>query len=459
MRRPPKSLLPAAGVLVAGALAAGAPATAQTVAPYVQTASTARPSPTAVVMASRRNAPMIPHGGFARAYPPAEAAAPEAPAQGLTPASAWTGPNAPVYQPAPPPYPDARPAPPSWGGRVLSRGPAPAAPWNARPQQAQAYAPQGQDQAPDQGQAQVYSYVDAPAYAPPPVEAPAEAPTAYYAAAPQPPAYQPPAPPREVYRDAPIPAPVRERAAPPPPAYAPPVVQPPVEAPAPAPAPARVADAPLPAPTRRVEPPAVEAPPPPPPVPTIEAAPAPAAEAAPAPAAEAAPAYDPMAPRRDAPIFRLRAQQEAAAAAAAQAAQAAQAEAEAQARAQAEAQNQAQNQASGQPPRAAAQGGRRAAPQPASQAAAPAPTQPQPYSAAPVPPQETARYYSLHRQAGRQPDAAPLPAPTYLNALPVELDQAPASTDLAEPPAAPNLIRNQDGRVRAAPMTDDPDIL
>jgi len=67
-----------------------------------------------------------------------------------------------------------------------------------------------------------------------------------------------------------------------------------------------------------------------------------------------------------------------------------------------------------------------------------------------------ARYYSVHRQAGRQPDATPLPAPVYLDALPVELTSTPASTDLAEPPAAPNLIRNANGRLQALPANEDP---
>jgi hypothetical protein len=72
------------------------------------------------------------------------------------------------------------------------------------------------------------------------------------------------------------------------------------------------------------------------------------------------------------------------------------------------------------------------------------------------PASDGARYYSVHRQAGRQPDATPIPDPSYLDALPVELDQPPASTDLAEPPAAPPLIRDSSGRLRAAPPVDDP---
>ncbi|MNE26718.1 hypothetical protein D3C80_1200960 [compost metagenome] len=99
-----------------------------------------------------------------------------------------------------------------------------------------------------------------------------------------------------------------------------------------------------------------------------------------------------------------------------------------------------------------------AAPAPPQTAAAPqtqtrtqAPAQPQPSQPAP---QEGARYYSLHRQAGRQPDATPLPTTVYLDALPVELTTPPSSTDLAEPPAQPALIRNSSGRLQAAPDTE-----
>jgi len=93
-------------------------------------------------------------------------------------------------------------------------------------------------------------------------------------------------------------------------------------------------------------------------------------------------------------------------------------------------------------------------PSPAPPADGPAPAAPATSDDAPV--SGGARYYSVHRQAGRRPDATPIPAPSYLDALPVELDQAPASTDLAEPPAAPTLIRESGGRLRAAPPVDDP---
>jgi hypothetical protein len=117
-----------------------------------------------------------------------------------------------------------------------------------------------------------------------------------------------------------------------------------------------------------------------------------------------------MAPRRDAPIFRLQRP----------------APAEASAPVQAEA-------------------------EPATAPAAQAPV-----SEAPA--QSGARYYSVHRQAGRQPDATPMPAPVYLDALPVDLTSVPASTDLAEPPAAPNLIRNANGRLQALPDNQDPSL-
>ena len=47
-----------------------------------------------------------------------------------------------------------------------------------------------------------------------------------------------------------------------------------------------------------------------------------------------------------------------------------------------------------------------------------------------------ARYYSVHREAGREPDPTTLPAPFFLDSAPV---------DLAEPPPPPTLMRNQGG--------------
>lgn len=68
------------------------------------------------------------------------------------------------------------------------------------------------------------------------------------------------------------------------------------------------------------------------------------------------------------------------------------------------------------------------------------------------------RYYSVHRQAGRHPDAIPAPQQTYLDALPVEMSQPPSSTDLAQPDAPPALVRDASGKMRPLPQTE-PDAL
>lgn len=140
--------------------------------------------------------------------------------------------------------------------------------------------------------------------------------------------------------------------------------------------------------------------------PTTAPAPAPPPEAQPRPQPEAQPeaqpAVDPMAPRADAPIFRL--------------------------------QRPAATPAS--------------TPDVQAQAAPPAPAYP-----------SSARYYSLHRQAGHAPDAIATPQPVYLDALPVELAQTPQSADLAEPPATPSLMRGADGRLMAAPPQIEGDSL
>ncbi|MGH7020918.1 MAG: hypothetical protein ACREEY_13605, partial [Brevundimonas sp.] len=117
MRRPPITAILTAG---ACALSLAAPAAAQDgagqrylawptkgegaevgggapVAPLAYVAN-----PTAAM--PRRRAPIIPHGGFGRMPD-------TAPAQNLTPASAWLGPNAPAYAPVAPPQPYAAPAP------------------------------------------------------------------------------------------------------------------------------------------------------------------------------------------------------------------------------------------------------------------------------------------------------------------------------------------------------------
>lgn len=68
-----------------------------------------------------------------------------------------------------------------------------------------------------------------------------------------------------------------------------------------------------------------------------------------------------------------------------------------------------------------------------------------------------ARFYSVHRQNGQQPDAIALPEPTYVDALAVNLAETPASQDLAAPDRGPTLIRDNQGRLRAAPAASDGD--
>lgn len=103
---------------------------------------------------------------------------------------------------------------------------------------------------------------------------------------------------------------------------------------------------------------------------------------------------DPMAPRRDAPIFQV--------------------------------------QPPAPPPAAAAAGSGDAAPQ-------------------------GGRYYSVHRQNGRRPDALTVPAPTYVDALVVSGVETLASRDLAAPEPGPTLIRGRNGDMRAAPAPSDGD--
>lgn len=130
--------------------------------------------------------------------------------------------------------------------------------------------------------------------------------------------------------------------------------------------------------------------------------------------------FDPMAPRRDAPIFRM--QQDA-------------------------------------PPAAPA-----ASPPPVARPAAASPdAAPQPRRVAEVsnsgerPPAQGGRYYSVHRQNGRQPDALEMPAPNYVDALVVTMPETIASQDLAAPEQGPTLIRDAQGRVRPAPAASDGD--
>ncbi|MBL0948332.1 hypothetical protein [Brevundimonas sp.] len=194
-------------------------------------------------------------------------------------------------------------------------------------------------------------------------------------------------------------------------------------APPPAPShpqPAPTAAVPVPAPVRTVAAPVETPPPPPPPArPMPEPQPArvppvpqPAPQPQPAPARPAEWADDPMAPRSDALIWSVGQPQAS--------------------------QPQAQTRAPAPTP----------APTPApapAPAPTPAPAQAQTRTEAAV---GGARYYSVHRQNGRQPDRAVLPEPVYLDALPVQMDQIPTSPNMAEPPGPPQLVRNPDGTVR-----------
>lgn len=73
------------------------------------------------------------------------------------------------------------------------------------------------------------------------------------------------------------------------------------------------------------------------------------------------------------------------------------------------------------------------------------------------PPQQGARYYSVHRQNGREPDALVMPTPTYVDALVVSMTETPATQDLAEPAQGPTLIRDRNGTMRATPAASDGD--
>lgn len=202
--------------------------------------------------------------------------------------------------------------------------------------------------------------------------------------------------PASAWLHTPTPAPAPQPPAPPPP-------PPRVAAPAPAPAPVQPRVMPdfVPGQGGRGQP-----------------APAEAILAAPQPA-YTSPSDDPMAPRRDAPIFRM---QQAAAAAPVV-----------------------------------------ATPEPAPRGEASV-EQPTPRPVAMVaanpadrPTAQTSRYYSVHRQNGREPDAVALPAPTYVDALAITTPVTIASQDLAQPEPAPTLIRDAQGRVRAQPAMPEGD--
>ena len=65
------------------------------------------------------------------------------------------------------------------------------------------------------------------------------------------------------------------------------------------------------------------------------------------------------------------------------------------------------------------------------------------------PAREGARYYSVHRAAGHQPDPTVMPEAVYLDTAPI---------DLAEPPATPTIARNINGRAQAIVPNEDPSL-
>ena len=69
--------------------------------------------------------------------------------------------------------------------------------------------------------------------------------------------------------------------------------------------------------------------------------------------------------------------------------------------------------------------------------------------AADAPARQGARYYSVHRAAGHQPDATVMPASVYLDTAPV---------DLAEPPETVLPARTVNGRARNIIPNEDPSL-
>ena len=65
------------------------------------------------------------------------------------------------------------------------------------------------------------------------------------------------------------------------------------------------------------------------------------------------------------------------------------------------------------------------------------------------PPRESARYYSVHRAGGHQPDPIAMPVSVYLDNAPI---------DLAEPPAAPVATRTINGRAQVMVPNQDPSL-
>ncbi len=90
-------------------------------------------------------------------------------------------------------------------------------------------------------------------------------------------------------------------------------------------------------------------------------------------------------------------------------------------------------------------------PQPAAapaqaQTLAPAPAY-EPVSTTPAPPAQGGRYYSVHRQAGQQPDAITMPEPVYLEAMALGDIETISSPDMAAPPEPGRVLRDANGRV------------
>jgi len=139
--------------------------------------------------------------------------------------------------------------------------------------------------------------------------------------------------------------------------------------------------------------------------------------ASPQPAMTGAVVADPMAPRRDAPIFSIQA---------ARNPQAPTPPTQAEAQAQAQAQS---GQIQGQP-------------------------QSQAVASVAGPAREGPRYYSVHRQAGHEPDPTQIPESVYA-VIPEGAFLDAARTDLADPPAAPVATRTINGRIQQVNRGDD----
>lgn len=196
--------------------------------------------------------------------------------------------------------------------------------------------------------------------------------------------------------------------------------------------PAPPAPEPVPAPAIAMAPPRVEQPPaPPPPRPGPEYLPDQGGRDQPAPAELIYPAAarsedlgagapsDPMAPRRDALIFQMQ---------------------------------------SSTPPPVQAATPEPAPVQPHAEAAAPTRPAMEVARTGEAPPRQAGgRYYSVHRQNGREPDALTIPEPTYVDGLVVSEIETIASQDLAAPEQGPTLIRDRNGNMRAAPAPSDGD--